>query len=86
MLLIIFFVIYCSTTDCLGHVALLTDLLRQLAINKPKLSFSISVVFIVDEEAGGSYDNPIGVDGLAKAGYLDKLKYGPMYWVDCAGK
>ena len=35
-----------GTTDCLGHVALITDLFIQLAETKPKLKQSIVAVFI----------------------------------------
>ena len=35
-----------GTTDCLGHVALITDLFVQLAETKPKLKHSIVAVFI----------------------------------------
>ncbi len=35
-----------GTTDCLGHVALITDLFLQLAEKKPKLKFSVVAVFI----------------------------------------
>ena len=27
----------------------------------------------------------VGVDGLMAHGRLDKLKNGPVYWIDCAG-
>ena len=71
-----------GTTDCLGHVALLTDLLCTLAENKPVLKTSIVVVFIVNEENSSFVG--LGVDQLAKEGYLDALKSGPLFWIDAA--
>ena len=35
-----------GTTDCLGHVAMLTELFIQLAEKKPKLKRKIVAVFI----------------------------------------
>jgi acetylornithine deacetylase len=73
-----------GTTDCLGHVALVTDFFRQLAIKKPKLNVNVNAVFIVDEEVGN--DPTIGVCGLMKNGELNHLKDGPMFWLDCSDK
>ncbi|EGC29301.1 hypothetical protein DICPUDRAFT_51357 [Dictyostelium purpureum] len=71
-----------GTTDCLGHVALVTDLFLELATHKPQLKQSVFAVFIVSEE---NTDIPnIGVDDLQKAGYLDNLKHGPVIWLDSA--
>jgi acetylornithine deacetylase len=69
-----------GTTDCLGHVALLTILFEQLAIHKPALPFSVVAVFIADEEHGR--DPTIGVKHLCDDGALDFIKAGPIYWVD----
>jgi len=71
-----------GTTDCLGHVALLTDLMVSLAELKPKLTSSVVVVFIANEE-NGSFPG-IGIDQLDKEGYLDSLKKGPLFWIDSA--
>jgi acetylornithine deacetylase len=71
-----------GTTDCLGHVALITDLFIQLAEKKPQLNRSIWAVFIACEE-NGVIPN-VGVDMLLKNGKLDRLKDGPIYWVDSA--
>ena len=35
-----------GTTDCLGHVALLTDMFAQLAESKPNLKREVWAVFI----------------------------------------
>jgi hypothetical protein len=39
-----------GVTDCLGHVALLTELFRQLAVVKPKLRPTVLGCFIANEE------------------------------------
>lgn len=71
-----------GTTDCLGHVALLTLLLKHLSINNIKLNYIMGVVFIADEENG--LDPSIGIPHLAADGELDFLKYGPVYWLDAS--
>jgi len=73
-----------GTTDCLGHVALLTLVAAHLAETKPKLSYSLVIVFIANEE--NSEIPGIGVDGLVKSGKLDHLKTGPMFWIDASDK
>eukprot|EP00243_Klebsormidium_subtile_P014001 TRINITY_DN963_c0_g1_i1.p1 TRINITY_DN963_c0_g1~~TRINITY_DN963_c0_g1_i1.p1 ORF type:complete len:414 (-),score=125.87 TRINITY_DN963_c0_g1_i1:315-1394(-) len=73
-----------GTTDCLGHVALLTELFRQLGTEKPKLRPTVVGVFIANEE--NATDLGIGVDALVANGLLDKLKGGPLFWVDTADK
>eukprot|EP01084_Bolivina_argentea_P267867 454831_1 len=73
-----------GTTDCLGHVALLTDLFCSLAKLQPKLQRSVIAVFIVNEENG--IVEGIGVDRLDECGKLDEIgiKNGPVIWVDAA--
>lgn len=71
-----------GSTDCLGHVALLTDFFATLAEARPELNTSVVAVFIANEE-NGSFRG-IGVDQLSKEGYLDGLKGGPVYWIDAA--
>jgi acetylornithine deacetylase len=39
-----------GTTDCLGHVGLITLLLTHLATTKPSLTVSVCAVFICNEE------------------------------------
>lgn len=70
-----------GTTDCLGHVALLTCFLRELGRSKPKMKRSIVVVFIAAEEGG---EKNIGVDKVLEKGQLEEAKNGPVYWVDSA--
>ncbi|XP_038888364.1 acetylornithine deacetylase-like [Benincasa hispida] len=69
-----------GTTDCLGHVALLTELLKKIAETKLKLKSSVVVIFIVSEENNSIQG--IGVEQLHKDGYFDNLKGGPLYWID----
>jgi acetylornithine deacetylase len=71
-----------GTTDCLGHVAMLTDLMASLAERKPTLRQSVVVIFIANEENGTF--RGVGVDQLNREGYLDALKKGPLFWVDAA--
>lgn len=71
-----------GTTDCLGHVALITEMMIQLAEKKPQLKNSIFVCFIASEE-NNSIPN-VGVDMVMKHGYLDGIKGGPVFWIDSA--
>ena len=65
-----------GTTDCLGHVALVTELMRRLAETEPKLKSTVVAVFIENEE--NSSISGVGVDALVKDGLLTKLKDGPL--------
>jgi len=71
-----------GTTDCLGHVALLTDFLCTIGETKPVLTTNVTIVFIASEE--NSSIPEVGVDMLMKAGHLDGIKSGPVFWIDCA--
>ncbi|KAM1161374.1 hypothetical protein TB1_000542 [Malus domestica] len=57
-----------GTTDCLGHVALLTELMRMLAKTKPKLKSTMVTVFIAKEE--NSSISGVGMDALVKDGLV----------------
>lgn len=70
-----------GTTDCLGHVAIVTCFFKLLAVARPELPITLNAVFIASEEAEGP---GVGIDGLMKAGKLDSLKNGPIIWIDCA--
>jgi hypothetical protein len=61
-----------GATDCLGHVALITDLLAALATKKPALKVGITVVFIASEE--NSSVPGVGVDVLEKNGLLKPMQ------------
>lgn len=71
-----------GTTDCLGHVAMLTLLMRELAKCKPSMTNHVCCVFIAAEE--NNTIKGVGVDGLMKAGHLAPLKNGAMLWVDAS--
>ncbi|XP_024026477.1 acetylornithine deacetylase [Morus notabilis] len=73
-----------GTTDCLGHVALVTELMKKLGETKPKLKSTVVAVFIANEE--NSAITGVGVDALVKDGLLNKLKDGPLFWIDTADK
>ncbi|KAL6279680.1 hypothetical protein ACE6H2_016561 [Prunus campanulata] len=73
-----------GTTDCLGHVALVAELMRRLAETKPKLKSTVVAVFIANEE--NSAISGVGVDALVKDGLLNQLKKGPLFWIDTADK
>ncbi|CAB4279219.1 unnamed protein product [Prunus armeniaca] len=73
-----------GTTDCLGHVALVAELMRRLAETKPKLKSTVVAVFIANEE--NSAISGVGVDALVKDGLLSKLREGPLFWIDTADK
>ncbi|GAA0139238.1 hypothetical protein Leryth_010543 [Lithospermum erythrorhizon] len=73
-----------GTTDCLGHVALVAELMRRLGESKPQLNSTVVAVFIASEE--NSSIPGVGVDALVKDGLLNKLKDGPLFWIDTADK
>lgn len=70
-----------GTTDCLGHVALLTRVLHALGTCRPKMKRSVVVLFIAGEEGG---EKGVGVDAVVERGKIDEAKQGPVYWVDSA--
>eukprot|EP00592_Proboscia_alata_P006087 CAMPEP_0194354438 /NCGR_PEP_ID=MMETSP0174-20130528/2601_1 /TAXON_ID=216777 /ORGANISM="Proboscia alata, Strain PI-D3" /LENGTH=457 /DNA_ID=CAMNT_0039123395 /DNA_START=71 /DNA_END=1444 /DNA_ORIENTATION=- len=70
-----------GTTDCLGHVGMITLLFQALAVAKPVLKRSIVALFIVGEEGG---EMGVGVDMVVKSGKIDGLKNGTCYWIDSA--
>ncbi|CAK8539573.1 unnamed protein product [Lathyrus sativus] len=73
-----------GTTDCLGHVALVTELMRKLGETKPNLKSTVVAVFIANEESG--VVTGVGIDALVQHGLLNKLKQGPMFWIDSSDK
>ncbi|MCY1017828.1 M20/M25/M40 family metallo-hydrolase [Pyxidicoccus sp. MSG2] len=71
-----------GVTDCLGHVAVITDLLAQLAERNVRPSRTLKVVFISNEE---STDLPgLGLGYVAQQGRLKDLLGQPVYWLDSA--
>ncbi|KAI9915102.1 hypothetical protein PsorP6_007049 [Peronosclerospora sorghi] len=71
-----------GTTDCLGHVALLTLLFRDLAKHAIRTTTEIVGVLIASEE--NSEIGGVGVEALMETGKLDFLQHGPVLWVDCS--
>jgi len=69
-------------TDCLGHVALISNFFKHLAVHKPKLKRSVVAVFIANEENSDIAN--ISIDQMEKEGKLAFLKNGPLYWIDSA--
>ena len=73
-----------GTTDCLGHVCMLTVFMVQLAKAAPDLKVGVTACFIASEENNSAVNVGTGVDKLVENGLLDHLKAGPIIWVDCA--
>eukprot|EP00656_Telonema_subtile_P020237 TRINITY_DN21389_c0_g1_i1.p1 TRINITY_DN21389_c0_g1~~TRINITY_DN21389_c0_g1_i1.p1 ORF type:complete len:355 (+),score=108.93 TRINITY_DN21389_c0_g1_i1:92-1156(+) len=73
-----------GTTDCLGHVALMTLFMEELAIQKPTTEHAIVCVLIASEEAESVPTKGCGVESLLEHGHLDASKNGPVFWVDSA--
>lgn len=68
-----------GTSSCLGHVALLTQFLCELARAKPRLRHTIVVIFLAGQEGG---EANVGADRLLEKGVLEDLKNGPVFWLD----
>jgi acetylornithine deacetylase/succinyl-diaminopimelate desuccinylase-like protein len=71
-----------GVTDCLGHVAVVTDLLAQMAETNQRPVRTLKVVFIANEEEAPLPE--IGLDYVVEQGKLDDLKDGTIYWLDSA--
>jgi acetylornithine deacetylase/succinyl-diaminopimelate desuccinylase-like protein len=71
-----------GVTDCLGHVAVLTDLVAQLAERGARPAATLKVVLISNEEESPRPE--IGLDYVVAAGKMDALRDGPVYWLDSA--
>lgn len=71
-----------GVTDCLGHVALLTDLLAELCERGVTPERSVKVVLISNEEEAPIPE--IGLDWAFSVGALDDLAKGTVYWLDSA--
>ncbi|HMJ12207.1 MAG TPA: M20/M25/M40 family metallo-hydrolase [Polyangiaceae bacterium] len=71
-----------GVTDCLGHVAVLTDLLAQLAESGTRPRRTLKVVLIANEEEAPLPE--IGLDYVVEHGHMDDLTSGPVYWLDSA--
>ncbi len=71
-----------GVTDCLGHVALLTDLLAGMAERDLRPKATLTVVLIANEEEQPTPQ--IGLDYVVGTGCMDVLQRGPIYWLDAA--
>ncbi len=71
-----------GVTDCLGHVAVLTDFLAQLAERAERPNRTLKVVLIANEEEAPVPE--IGLDYVVAQGSIDDLKGGPIFWLDSA--
>jgi acetylornithine deacetylase len=71
-----------GVTDCLGHVAVLTDLLAQLGERDLRPRRTLKVVLIANEEEAPVPE--IGLDYVVEKGRIDELRQGPIYWLDSA--
>jgi acetylornithine deacetylase/succinyl-diaminopimelate desuccinylase-like protein len=71
-----------GTTDCLGHVALLTELCVALAEAGQRPRRTVYVLFISNEESAPVAG--LGLDYVAECGRLELLREGPLYWLDSA--
>jgi len=71
-----------GVTDCLGHVAVLTELLADLVERGVKPRRTIHVLMIANEEE--SSIPGIGLDYVASLGRLEVLAKGPLFWLDSA--
>lgn len=71
-----------GTTDCLGHVCMISHFFKKLAESKMKSKVNIVAMFIANEEQ--SHLPGVGIDELMENGELDFLKNGPLIWVDSA--
>jgi acetylornithine deacetylase len=71
-----------GVTDCLGHVALLTELLVELLERGIVPRRTLHVVMISNEEESSIAG--IGLDYVAELGRLEALAKGPVFWLDSA--
>lgn len=71
-----------GVTDCLGHVAVLTDLVVALCERGLRPRRTLKVVLIANEEESPIPE--IGLDWAAQSGALDDLAEGTIYWLDSA--
>merc|ERR1719160_2239183 len=60
-----------GTTDCLGHIGLITRMIAQICESKIKLKRNVIVVFIAAEEGG---ELGVGVDKLVECGKVDEQR------------
>jgi len=71
-----------GVTDCLGHVALVTELIAALGERGLRPERTLKAVLISNEEEAPLPE--IGLDYAVSAGALESLKDGTIYWLDSA--
>jgi len=69
-----------GVTDCLGHVALVTELLQSLAEGNRRPNRSVHAVLIANEEAVPVPG--VGLDHVLEVGAMEPLRTGPIFWLD----
>jgi acetylornithine deacetylase len=69
-----------GVTDCLGHVALATLVLRHFAEASIRPRPTLHVVLIANEEAVPVPG--VGLDHVLEVGAMDPLRAGPIFWLD----
>ncbi len=71
-----------GVTDCLGHVAVIADILGKMGDAGVRPKRTLKVVLIANEEEAPVSE--YGLDYVADQGQLDDLKGGPLFWIDSA--
>ncbi|KAI9895910.1 hypothetical protein PsorP6_019414 [Peronosclerospora sorghi] len=69
-------------TDCLGHVALMTELFKELSKRKVAIKTEVVCVLIAAEE--NSEISGVGIEKLMESGKLVFIKKRPVVCVDCS--
>jgi acetylornithine deacetylase len=69
-----------GVTDCLGNVAVLTELLSYLGEQPEAPRRTVVVVFIANEEAVPVAG--VGLDYVLECGAMDPLRADPVFWLD----
>ncbi len=69
-----------GVSDCLGHVALLTELLVELHDRRLSPEKTLRVIMIANEEESALPG--IGMEAVLQAGFLDLLRDQTIYWLD----
>lgn len=71
-----------GVTDCLGHVAVLTDLLGKMGDAGARPKRTLKIVMIANEEEAPVKE--YGLEYVVDQGHMDDLLGGPIYWIDSA--
>jgi acetylornithine deacetylase len=69
-----------GVTDCLGNLAVLTELLQYLGEQSEPPRRTVSVVFIANEESVPVAG--VGLDQVLECGAMEPLRAGPVFWLD----